>query len=478
MVLHPRLGIVARTLVVGLGLCAAWPSPAHAEPTAPSKPSAPSGKALFAEAQKLLAAGKVTEACAKLAESDTLEPKLTVAMARARCERRAKRDGSALLAWRDVEGRAAAAKDAGAQRAARAEIASLEKSAPKLAMTIDPQTAGLADAAITIDGRILERATWTSPQPVDLGRHHVEATAPGRKAFATDVDVASTGASLAIPALEDASPARFVELRGPQTIDHIGAARWEGGFGFVLPTGQAPADDDGRATAAPSGGAPAPVDAAQAAPRVPELQSLRLPGFFFAMTVGASSYDATGKNGTGFATGDAGIAFEYAYRERDSLFVPWGSVAANAGMPFDSSSGLGSIFGGAGRLGLEVHPARQRWFGVGPTAGFGGTFYNPKSGDGGSAVGPQLGLSARMRTAETSDKPSTVDAELYLVQRWAGDGGALYGGANAVLGRPFLAYIEGRVSQSSTTSTSSVTNIDTYAQSFPAAVRGGVGLSF
>jgi hypothetical protein len=234
----------------------------------------------------------VPEACAKLAESDRAEPKLGTALALAKCEKRAGRQATALAAWRDVEARAAAAKDGGVQQAAKTEIAALETSVPRLTISVDGATAALADAIVRIDGRVVDRAAWASPQPVDLGRHRVEASARGRKPFAADVDVtAPSGAQVNVPALEDAAPPKFVEVRAPKTIDAVGDARWNGGFGFVL-TGGRPIDDDEGAS--PGGPVPAKVDSAQEPPRVPELRTLRLPGFFWGFTAGVSSYDAPG----------------------------------------------------------------------------------------------------------------------------------------------------------------------------------------
>jgi hypothetical protein len=441
---------------------------------------APSGRTLFAEGQRLLAAGKVVEACSKLAESDRIEPKLVVIQALAKCHQRAGRPASAIAAFREVQRRAATAKDVAADRAARDEIRALEASAPKLTITVDPTIAGLEGLDIKLDGRPLPRAEWSAPVLVDPGRHKVEVAASGKKAVSVDadVDVKQPAATAVVPPLEDVATARFVEVKEPTTIDRIGEARWESGLGFVVDvssnkTGISDGDTTADPSAASAGSPAVQKDTTTDSPHVPELVPLHLPGFAFAFVVGATSFRASPD--TSFAAPEAGIAFEYAYRERDSMFVPWGSVEVHGNVPVDSSSGMSAIVSHSGRLGVEFHPARLRWIGVGPTLGYGLAYYVPKTESSANQFGPQVGFSTRLRSAETGTKPPSLDAEFYLVQRWGGSYDAVYAGTNAVLLRPLTVYGEYRLSQSFS---GAVDGVAAFASSFPAEARGGLGVTF
>ncbi len=145
--------------------------------------------ALFDEGRKLMAQHKYGEACPKLAESQRLAPSGGTLINLAECYERGGQTASAWGAWKDVAARANAAGKADVERNAVARAAALEPSLAKLTVSVatDSDVPGLE---VKRDGVALGHAEFGLQIPVDPGAHHVEATAPHKKAWSADVQVA------------------------------------------------------------------------------------------------------------------------------------------------------------------------------------------------------------------------------------------------------------------------------------------------
>jgi hypothetical protein len=157
--------------------------------------------AMFDDGLQLLRAGKLADACPKLAESERIDPAVGTALYLGECYERLHKIASAHvmfqeafdLARRRGDARAAVAKD------------HHDKLVPsKLTIALAPN-ARVADMHITLDGTQLSQAELGVALPADGGTHLVGVSAPGKKAWSRQVDVPvkEGAATLTIPALED-----------------------------------------------------------------------------------------------------------------------------------------------------------------------------------------------------------------------------------------------------------------------------------
>jgi hypothetical protein len=189
-------------LVALAGLVAA-PRPAPAQPVSPSASAV--AAVLFEEGRRLLQKGKIDEACAKLGESQRLEPLSGTLLNLAACH---EKQGKIATAWaefglveqsstiRGNESRAAEAK----RRAADL--------APKLSFLTITVAKGADAVAVKRDGLPVEPVQFGVRVPVDPGEHVVSAEAEGRLPFRRSVQIKPGGESvvLEVPALAPAPP--------------------------------------------------------------------------------------------------------------------------------------------------------------------------------------------------------------------------------------------------------------------------------
>lgn len=204
---------------------------AHAEPGKDG--SDPAGaQVLFYDARNLMKQNKFAEACPKLEESLRLDEGIGTRFNLADCQEHIGKIASAWAGFLEVAARAKASKQADREKIARQRAAALEPRLPKLLVQVDNKNEGLE---ITRDGIAIGSAAWGTAIPIDPGRHAIRATATGRQAWETTVDVPE---------------GRVVELSVPKNLTPVVVARAPAPAPTVVP---AP-------TAAPSAApAPAPV---------------------------------------------------------------------------------------------------------------------------------------------------------------------------------------------------------------------------
>lgn len=162
---------------------------------------------LFREAKTLLDAGKVAEACRKLEESQRLDPGGGTLLNLAVCH---EREGRIATAWAEFrQARGIAERD---HRVDRIELAdahakALEPRLSKLTIEVAPAVQ-LADMEILVDHRVLRRPAWASAVPLDPGEHAIEARAPGKKSWLTQVRLLpdADAKTVSIPPWEDDAP--------------------------------------------------------------------------------------------------------------------------------------------------------------------------------------------------------------------------------------------------------------------------------
>lgn len=178
------IGRAAASAAVVVLSCAAT---AGAQPADSARAQA---DALFREGQQLLTAGHLEPACAKLEESERLDPKIGRLLNVAYCH---EKQGRIATAWHEYDQAAAMAvqaHQAEREKFARGHAAALAKKLAFLHLSWDSPPDG---AQISIDDKPLARDQWAIPFAVDPGTHTITAQAPGYKTHMQSVTITGTG---------------------------------------------------------------------------------------------------------------------------------------------------------------------------------------------------------------------------------------------------------------------------------------------
>lgn len=171
-------------------------------------------EALFLEAKKLAAAGKLAEACPKFAESNRLDRGAGTLIHLADCYEKNGQSASAWASFKDAASAAQALGRADWQKLATQRAAALEPKLAKLTIKVQEPADKIE---VTRDGAPTSPASWGTPIPVDVGSHAVQASAPSRTTFKTTVKVAKDGdrVEVVVPKLENAPTAAVVPPPAP-----------------------------------------------------------------------------------------------------------------------------------------------------------------------------------------------------------------------------------------------------------------------
>lgn len=188
------------TSALAIALTAIDERPAHAQ----NETSNTAAESLFQEARKLAESKRYGEACPKFLASHKLAPAHGTLLNLADCY---EKNGQIASAWARFHEAIALA-----QRLNRPDR---EKTARDRADKLEPRLIRLTinakdrDAEVKLDGNALDGAVLGTPVPVDPGKHTVDASAKGKKAYSTSIEVSekNRSPSLDIPALEDDSSA-------------------------------------------------------------------------------------------------------------------------------------------------------------------------------------------------------------------------------------------------------------------------------
>jgi len=187
---------------VAFSLVALAPLAASAQAPSPEAVA----EALFEQARDLVKQERYAEACPKLAESQRLDPKLGTLLNLAYCH---DKQGKFASAWAEYTSAAAVARREGQKERedfSREQIAALEQKMPRVVLQVNAPVAGIV---VSVDNEAMAGAVLGTPLPMDPGKHHIAATAPGKKTWSQDVDVPPqrTEILVTIPALEPAPAA-------------------------------------------------------------------------------------------------------------------------------------------------------------------------------------------------------------------------------------------------------------------------------
>ncbi|HEY2407118.1 MAG TPA: hypothetical protein VGI10_14000 [Polyangiaceae bacterium] len=169
----------------------------HAAPAlAQTNPAdAASAQALYDQGKRLMNDGKFEEACPKLEVSQRLDPATGTQFHLADCWEHVGRTASAWATFLDVAAEAKNSGRADREQLARARAAALEPRLSRLTLSV----AGTPPPGLELrrDGALVPQAMWGAPVPVDLGVHKLVASAPGRKTWEKQLNVATEGANVA-----------------------------------------------------------------------------------------------------------------------------------------------------------------------------------------------------------------------------------------------------------------------------------------
>jgi hypothetical protein len=171
-------------------------------------------RVLFREARALMDKGRFEEACPKLEESLRLDQGMGTQFNLAHCWEQMGRTASAWGLFLDVASAASASGQSKREAAARQRATALE---PKLSRLRIDVPNPVPELKVMHAGEVVGQAGWGTAMPVDPGTHQVEASAPGKKTWSSEVVVFVAGGteSITIPELEDDKPAPAPEKQVP-----------------------------------------------------------------------------------------------------------------------------------------------------------------------------------------------------------------------------------------------------------------------
>lgn len=151
--------------------------------------------AAFDEGKRLMSEAKFSEACARFAESQRLEPASSTLLWLGECLEKSGKLASSWSTYREAASLAARQGKADREKLARERVAAIEPRVPRLVLKA-PATSGLA---ISLDGVALGSTLWGTPLPVDAGLHSIELSAPGKRKRVVEVRVLDQPAPQAFP---------------------------------------------------------------------------------------------------------------------------------------------------------------------------------------------------------------------------------------------------------------------------------------
>ncbi len=161
-------------------------------------------EALFQQGRALLDAGRVSEACPKLAESHRLEPATGALIALAVCHETEGKLASAWAEFMEARGRARREGQSEREQLALERAVALENRLSVLTIQVPDGTVQLPGIEILLDGVALRRSAWNTAVTIDGGQHRLEVGAPGHRPFQTTFEVRRENdrARVSVPPLE------------------------------------------------------------------------------------------------------------------------------------------------------------------------------------------------------------------------------------------------------------------------------------
>jgi hypothetical protein len=189
---------------------------AAAASRAAAQPASAQAQSLFDEGRKLLAAGKLPQACAAFESSQKLDPAVTTLLNLADCREQNHQLATAWGLFVDANRLARTANNDKLAKVASNHAHKLEPRLSKLAIAVpaDSQVAGLE---VRRDNELVLSAAWNHALPIDGGTYTITASAPGHAPWSatTTIKVEADNASITVPVLPEARPVAVQQPLAP-----------------------------------------------------------------------------------------------------------------------------------------------------------------------------------------------------------------------------------------------------------------------
>jgi len=187
---------------------------------------------LFVQGRKLMQSKRYAEACAKLGESQRLDPAPGTLLNLAVCH---EAEGKTATAWSELaDALSLARRDRRMDRVSLAER-HLKQLEPRLSrLTIEvPAAARIAGLEVKLDGGSVGEPSWGTAVPVDPGQHVVEVSAPGKKPWRTELSLGADAdrKTVAVPELESLPKAKPKPSPPPKPPE---SGRWRRPAGLAI----------------------------------------------------------------------------------------------------------------------------------------------------------------------------------------------------------------------------------------------------
>jgi hypothetical protein len=199
-----------------------------------SADDAPIAEALYGEGQKLIAEGRIHEACMKFAESERVDPAAGTLVASAACHEKEGRVATAWAEFKEATVSAQRAREPARERYARAHADQLAGALYRVAIDLPDAPPGVE---VKVDTRALGVGALGSAIPLDPGTHHFEVSAPGRITWVKDVDVPTGGGGQRVTAalaIAPVPPPPVVVLPAPKVAPVAAIAVGAVGAGAIV----------------------------------------------------------------------------------------------------------------------------------------------------------------------------------------------------------------------------------------------------
>jgi hypothetical protein len=177
----------------------------------PSAADRAAAQVLFDEGRALMEGGRAADACPRFEQSEKLEPGLGTRFHLASCYEVIGKLASAHALFLEVEEESEVRGQAERERLARTRAHALEPRLARLTIAVPYASPALR---IERDGSVIGAALWGVAVPVDAGVHRVNAAAPGRLAWGTEVEVRGEGGvtHVDVPPLAEHDPSFFAPV--------------------------------------------------------------------------------------------------------------------------------------------------------------------------------------------------------------------------------------------------------------------------
>lgn len=183
-------------------LCLA--GPAHAQSTSDE------AEALFQRGKKLMADGKIAEACTAFDDSEKLEPTTATVLNQANCREQNGQLATARMLYLEAARQTSAKTEPKWKRMHATATSRAAKLDPRLStLQIDVPAAVITSGLEVIrDDAIVAPSSWNVASPIDGGTYRISARAPGRVAWSETVTVGAERDArvIAVPVLSELRP--------------------------------------------------------------------------------------------------------------------------------------------------------------------------------------------------------------------------------------------------------------------------------